>query len=70
MRTAHHSVTQPEIEYPETDGNPMAETDTYRQEMTDTIETLAEFFRAEPDVYVAGNLLLYYEEGNPAASTA
>jgi Uma2 family endonuclease len=48
----------------------MAETDTHRQEMTDTIETLAEFFRADPNVYVAGNLLLYYEEGNPATSTA
>jgi Uma2 family endonuclease len=48
----------------------MAETDTHRQEMTDTIETLAEFFRADPHVYVAGNLLLYYEEGNPAASVA
>ncbi len=58
------------IVYPETDGKPMAETDIHRQEMMDTIATLVEFFRAAPDIYVSGNLLLYYEEGNPAASVA
>ncbi len=48
----------------------MAETDDHRQEMLDVIDTLADFFRADPEVYVAGNLLLYYEEGNPSASVA
>jgi Uma2 family endonuclease len=48
----------------------MAETDTHRQAMIDTIETLADYFRADPQIYVAGNLLLYYEEGNPSASVA
>src|ERR671932_1014426 len=62
--------TTPQIVYPERDGKPMAETDTHRQVMMDTITTLADFFRDRPDVYVAGNLLLYYEEGNPAASVA
>jgi Uma2 family endonuclease len=56
--------------YPETDGRPMAETDVHRQELMATIETLDDFFAALPDVYVAGNLLLYYEEGNPAASVS
>ncbi len=58
------------IEYPESDGKPIAETDRHRQEMTDAIEALADFFRDDPNVYVAGNLLLYYEEGNPSASVA
>src|SRR5919205_2502076 len=62
--------TTPQIVYPERDGKPMAETDTHRQVMMDTITTLADFFRDRPDVYVAGNLLLYYEEGNPAAAVA
>ncbi|MGH2541761.1 MAG: Uma2 family endonuclease [Ardenticatenaceae bacterium] len=59
-----------QIEYPESDGKPMAETEAHRQEMTDLIEALAEFFRALPTVYVGGNMLLYYEEGNPRASVA
>ncbi|MGH2541914.1 MAG: Uma2 family endonuclease, partial [Ardenticatenaceae bacterium] len=59
-----------EIEYPESDGKPMAETEVHRQEMTDLIESLAEFFRDQPDVYVGGNMLLYYVEGNPRASVA
>lgn len=58
------------MEYPESNGKPMAETDVHRQEMIDAIETLADFFRADPEVYVAGNLLLYYEEGDPSASVA
>jgi Uma2 family endonuclease len=62
--------TTPQIVYPERDGKPMAETDMHRQVMIDTITTLADFFRDRPDIYVAGNLLLYYEEGNPAASVA
>ncbi len=48
----------------------MAETDTHRDAMADTIATLKEFYRTASDVYVAGNLLLYYEEGNRAASIA
>ncbi|MGH2544173.1 MAG: Uma2 family endonuclease, partial [Ardenticatenaceae bacterium] len=59
-----------QTEYPESDGKPMAETEVHRQEMTDLIAALAEFFRHQPDVYVGGNMLLYYEEGNPHASVA
>jgi Uma2 family endonuclease len=32
--------------------------------MMDLIQTLRAHFEAEPDVYVWGNLLLFYEEGN------
>jgi len=54
------------IVYPEEDGEPMAETDTHRDSMADTlIYPLKEFFREDASVYVSGNLLLYYEEGNP-----
>mgnify|MGYP005844764735 CR=1 FL=1 len=61
--------TQPVI-YPESDGKPMAETDIHRQEMMDTIATLTEYFRERADVYVAGNLLLYYKEGYPKKCVA
>ena len=59
-----------DIEYPETDGKPMAETDVHRQLLTDLIFTLTNFFRDEPDVYVSGDLLLYYVEGDPKKRVA
>jgi Uma2 family endonuclease len=42
----------------------MAETDLHRQEMMDLISTLEDHFAADPNIYVSGNLLLFYEEGN------
>jgi len=59
-----------EVLYPETDGKPMAETDVHADVLIYLREALKDYFRDKPDVYVAGNLLLYYEEGNPAASVA
>ena len=58
------------IVYPERDGKPMAETDTHRDQIADLIYNLREWCRTDPDVYVSGTLLLYYEEGNPLASAA
>ena len=52
------------IEYPTSDGKPMAETDLHRDLMVDSIGTLKGFYVDRPSVYVSGNLLLYYEEGN------
>lgn len=54
--------------YPESDGEPTAETDTHRLLMTDLIFTLEEWFRDDPQVYVSGNLLMYYVEGDPRKS--
>jgi len=42
----------------------MGETDLHRKDMVDVIETLEDHFAADPDIYVTGNLLLYYERGN------
>jgi Uma2 family endonuclease len=53
------------IDYPEADGEPMAETDVHYRLMTDLRFELEQFFRDESDVYVSGNILLYYLEGNP-----
>ncbi len=52
------------ITYPTSDGKPMAETDLHRRLMTALIAALQAFYAAEPQVYVSGNLLLFYEEGN------
>lgn len=50
--------------YPTTDHKPMAETDLHRELMFQLIKTLQEWFKDEPMVYVSGNLLLFYEQGN------
>jgi Uma2 family endonuclease len=42
----------------------MAETDLHRNDMTDVIETLKDHFAPEPMIYVSGNLLLFYVEGD------
>jgi Uma2 family endonuclease len=53
------------IDYPTGDGKPMAETDIHLDNMIDVLRTLQDWFAAEPMVYVSGDLLMYYEEGNP-----
>jgi Uma2 family endonuclease len=54
-----------EIKYPTRDGKPMAETELHMEDMIDTIQVLRDHFAEKPNVYVWGNLLLFYEEGNP-----
>ncbi len=56
---------QEEIYYPESDGKPMAETDIHREQMNYLIESLKKNFQSRSDVYISGNIMFYYEEGNP-----
>ncbi|MBW4631820.1 MAG: Uma2 family endonuclease [Iphinoe sp. HA4291-MV1] len=58
------------IEYPDEDGKPMAESDQARQYLLYTTKVLELFFQNRPDVYVSGNLFIYYEEGNPESVVA
>ena len=64
MATAPRQRATREIDYPTGDGKPMAETDVHRQDMVDVIDTLGHRFAHDPLVYVSGNLLLYYKEGD------
>lgn len=57
------------IHYPETDGKPMAESDLHRDLMFYIIRLLQRFFAGQK-VYVSGNLLIYYEQGNMHKSVA
>jgi Uma2 family endonuclease len=59
-----------QIYYPESDGKPMAETDVHIDALIYLREALKDHFRDAPQMYVAGNMLLYYEEGNPRACVA
>ena len=53
--------------YPESDGLPMGETETHRDEIAYLIEALKRRFIDQSDVYVGGNLFLYYRQGDPTA---
>ncbi len=59
-----------EIEYPTSDGKPMAESTLHREVISDTIAVLGRRYRDVPDVWVGGNLFLCYEKGNPRAAIA
>ena len=59
-----------EIDYPSSDGQPMAENDAQRSAIMYGIGALARHFKSRQDVYVSGDLLIYYREGNPRLSVA
>jgi Uma2 family endonuclease len=56
--------TTPAIEYPESDGKPMGETDLHRRWMIRILDLLSYRYRDER-VYVSSDLLVYYIEGAP-----
>ncbi len=56
--------TTTDIEYPESDGLPMGETDLHRDWMIRLLDMLKYRYRGQR-VYVASDLLVYYEEGEP-----
>ena len=57
--TEEHSL------YPETDGKPMAASDDHRRVLIGILRGLESFFGDTPDVYVSGDILMYYVEGDP-----
>ncbi|MEJ2236323.1 MAG: Uma2 family endonuclease [Syntrophobacterales bacterium] len=59
----------PAIEYPESDGQPIGETDFHFTTIILLVQALRDYF-AEQSVYVAGDLMFYYEQGNPHAVKA
>lgn len=59
-----------ETHYPESDGEPMAETELHLEEKVYVWQALKERFEDEPDVFVGANLFLYYRRGDPRAVVA
>jgi len=59
-----------EVEYPDSDGQPMAETEIHLNEMGDLLAALKRRYRDVPDIYVGGNLFLYYRLGDPRSVVA
>ena len=54
--------------YPESDGKPMAETERHFRELLKNFNRIETHFAHIPDVYVLGDMMMYYEEGDPRKS--
>jgi len=54
-----------EVEYPTSDGKPMAETDRHGEVMIYLREALKTRYRHRSDVYVSGNNFVFFQEGDP-----
>ncbi len=52
------------INYPTSDGKPMAETEVHFEVMKDTRESLKWYYADQPMVHVSGNLIVCYVEGD------
>ena len=48
------------IVYPSSDGEPMSENDSQFTVILETASTLRQWYAARPDVYVGGDMLMYY----------
>jgi len=59
-----------EVVYPDSDGEPMGETGFHVRATMHLYGALLNFFCHASDVYVASDMFLYYEKGNPKAVKA
>jgi len=59
-----------EIEYPDSDGQPMSDNTLQFKWIVTIKEGLEALFRNDPDVFVAGDLLWYPEQGKPKIRSA
>jgi Uma2 family endonuclease len=65
MATSHPTpAAPPEVDYPDGDGTPVAETPRHRDNLLWTVELLGFHFRDDPMTYVSGNMFVYYVPGN------
>ena len=58
------------VDYPCSDDQPMAESEFQLVPMLYTLNVLRTHFMGREDVYVGGDMFVYYEEGNPRAVVA
>lgn len=65
MRALIPGFTTTRVKYPTSDGKPMAETELHQRVMIDLIFRLKAWAATQQRVHAAGNVLVYYEEGNP-----
>ncbi len=53
-----------EIDYPSSDGRPLAETPIHRKNLLSLIDILERRYADDPWVYVSGNMMMYYVPGD------
>ena len=58
------------IEYPSSDGEPMAESEAQYTPLTETVSTLRVRYHERDDVYVGGDMLIYYRMNRSDVSVA
>ena len=63
-------ISAPTPFYPSSDGKPMAETDWHRKLLMALIQIIEHHFREHDDIYVSGDLLIYYKMGDNTKSVA
>ena len=63
--TSQPAAGDAEIFYPTRDGRPMGETPIHRDNLIRLIDVLKRWFADDPNVYVSGNMMMYYVEGDP-----
>ena len=66
----YEPALEDDTDYPESDGQPMAETELHRDLMIDSILTLKARFQDVPAVCVSGNMLMYYVPRDAKKSVA
>ncbi len=64
MATVFRPPLETDIEYPCSDGRPMGETPFHVRNLSNALFTLDVWFGNDPNVYVAGNMFVYYERGD------
>ncbi|WP_231866940.1 hypothetical protein [Anabaena sp. 4-3] len=70
MTTSVEYIPVTPIEYPDEDGKPVAEGDLQRKYLLYATDVLQIYFQNRSDVYVSGNLFIYYEQGRPESVVA
>ena len=63
-------ATLDDLDYPDSDGLPVAESEFQFNPLVYAVGALRNHFQDREDVYVVGDLLLYYEADNPSAAVA
>ncbi len=70
MLESMQSISQPEIIYPDTDGQPMANNTEQFHWLVVIEQNLEWLFANDPNVFIAGDLFWYPVEGKPQIVTA
>ena len=60
-------VEDPNIHYPYEDDEPLAESDFQFYPLTEMVHSLRVHYKDRPDVYVAGDMFVYYWMNDPRA---